>query len=63
MRITITKKKEYNKFNLTFKDFTAGMILSMKNALNAYSSPVGKDVLDFLNSAIQKNEELSNLLK
>ncbi len=54
------KAKQSNQFDVTMKGFTAGMILAMKNALVTHSatSPVAKDVLDFLNKAVEENPDL-----
>ena len=61
MTVEIKKKaKSFNEYSLTMKGFTAGQIMSMKNALELYSqSPVAQEVLDVLKEAIKQDEELA----
>lgn len=51
-------KKTDNQYDLKITGWTAGMVLSMKNALEASPSPVAADCLCFLNNAISNNPEL-----
>ena len=51
-------KKSDNQYDLKITGWTAGMVLSMKNALEKSSSPVAADCLVFLNHAIEQNAEL-----
>ena len=48
-------KKEFNSFDLTFKNLTQGQIESMLNALREYSfkSPVAADVFLFLSRKVE----------
>jgi hypothetical protein len=60
MKVEIKKKKgKFNEYAVNMTGFTAGMIMAMKNALEAYPSPVGKDVLDFLKAAVNEDAELA----
>lgn len=54
MKINMKKdKKAFNKYKVTM-EVTEGVILSVKNALERYKSPVAQDVLDFWVAAAQE---------
>jgi hypothetical protein len=50
--------KTDNQYDLKIKGWTAGMVMSLKHALEASPSPVAADCLAFLQNAIDKNPEL-----
>lgn len=46
------KAGTYNCYTMTFKGLTRGSILAMQHALEGSESPVAKDVLAFINNAV-----------
>ena len=62
MDIKITRiKNKRNSFNVAMKDITAGMIMSIRLALKNHDTPVGNDVLSFLENQIEKDDVLRTI--